>query len=149
MHRLKTHSQFQAVLAGQRIAGTTHFVLHRRSLTEIGWRCAPQAGLDGAAPAPSDASVMGAMVPKRWAKRAVTRNMIKRQIYSVGAQAASGLPRAAYVVRLRAAFDRQQFVSATSVALKRAARQELIALFGHAQRAERSSSMPVPVAQPS
>ena len=26
---------------------------------------------------------MGALVPKRWARRAVTRNAIKRQIYSV------------------------------------------------------------------
>jgi ribonuclease P protein component len=91
---------------------------------------------------------MGAMVPKRWAKRAVTRNMIKRQIYSVGAQAASALPRAAYVVRLRATFDRQQFVSASSVALKNAARQELLALFALAQRADRSARTPAPVVQP-
>ncbi len=86
------------------------------------------------------------MVPKRWAKRAVTRNMIKRQIYSLGAQAASALPRAAYVVRLRAGFDRQQFVSATSDALKRAVRQELLALFGYAQRSDRAA--PAPVVQP-
>jgi len=77
---------------------------------------------------------MGAMVPKRWAKRAVTRNMIKRQIYTIGGSVASALPCAAYVVRLRAVFDRQHFVSASSVALKREVRQELMALFSYAHR---------------
>lgn len=74
---------------------------------------------------------MGAMVPKRWAKRAVTRNMIKRQIYNVGSMAVAASSGAAYVVRLRAGFDRKQFISATSDALKRQVRQELLALFGH------------------
>ncbi len=73
---------------------------------------------------------MGAMVPKRWAKRAVTRNMIKRQIYSLGSAAA--LPHSAYVVRLRAGFDRKQFVSASSDRLKRQVRLELLVLFGNA-----------------
>lgn len=72
---------------------------------------------------------MGAMVPKRWAKRAVTRNAIKRQIYSVSIDFESTLPVAAYVVRLRAGFDRARFTSATSDALKTAARQELQQLF--------------------
>ena len=39
------------------------------------------------------------------------------------------LPASAHVVRLRAAFDRRQFVSASSDALKRAVRQELDQLF--------------------
>ena len=75
---------------------------------------------------------MGAMVPKRWAKQAVTRNAIKRQIYSVSADFESALPVAAHVVRLRVAFDRKQFISATSDALKAALRQELQQLFARA-----------------
>lgn len=75
---------------------------------------------------------MGALVPKRWAKRAVTRNTIRRQIYSVGIDFASTLPVAAHVVRLRTSFDRSQFVSATSEALKAAIRQELQQLFARA-----------------
>lgn len=90
---------------------------------------------------------MGAMVPKRWAKRAVTRNMIKRQIYSLGSLADTALPPAAYVVRLRAAFDRAQFVSASSNALKRQVRQELLALFGHA-RPDRTANRPVAASTP-
>ena len=75
---------------------------------------------------------LGAMVAKRWAKRAVTRNAIKRQIYTLSADFAATLPVAAHVVRLRAAFDRQQFVSATSEELKMAVRQELQQLFARA-----------------
>jgi ribonuclease P protein component len=69
------------------------------------------------------------MVPKRWAKRAVTRNAIKRQIYTVSAGFEAGMPQAAYVVRLRAGFDRKVFPSATSEALKAAVRAELHQLF--------------------
>jgi ribonuclease P protein component len=77
-------------------------------------------------------SWIGAMVPKRWAKRAVTRNAIKRQIYIVSEHLAPPLPVAAHVVRLRAGFDRTQFISASSDALKRAVRAELQELFAQA-----------------
>ena len=75
---------------------------------------------------------LGAMVPKRWAKLAVTRNAIKRQIYTVSADFESALPAAAHVVRLRAGFDRKQFISASSDLLKAAVRQELQQLFAKA-----------------
>jgi len=77
----------------------------------------------------------GAMVPKRWAKRAVTRNTIKRQIYSVSVDFESVLSTRAHVVRLRAGFDRVQFPSATSDALKAAVRAELRLLFSRVQEA--------------
>lgn len=73
---------------------------------------------------------VGAMVPKRWAKRAVTRNAIKRQIYNACSSLAAEMPAAAYVIRLRSGFDRKQFVSATSDALKLAVRLELQQLLG-------------------
>lgn len=81
---------------------------------------------------------MGAMVPKRWAKRAVTRNAIKRQIYNVSHEFEPALPVAAHLVRLRAGFDAAQFVSATSDLLKSAVRQELQQLFARA-------TMPLPL----
>jgi len=71
-------------------------------------------------------------VPKRWAKRAVTRNAIKRQIYTVSADFEPRLSVRAHVVRLRASFDRAQFVSATSDVLKAAVRAELQQLFSRA-----------------
>ena len=82
---------------------------------------------------PSDGVWLGAMVPKRWAKRAVTRNAIKRQIYNVSAEFEPVLSQRAHVVRLRAAFDRSVFVSATSDALKAAVRAELQQLFARVQ----------------
>ncbi len=72
---------------------------------------------------------MGALLPKRWAKRAVTRNTIKRQIFAVAEQFESRLAHFAYVVRLRCAMDRAHFVSASSNAMKAALREEISALF--------------------
>ena len=72
------------------------------------------------------------MVPKRWAKRAVTRNAIKRQIYTVSEQFSAHLVPRAHVVRLRATFDRKEFISATSELLKLAVRTELLDLFTRA-----------------
>jgi ribonuclease P protein component len=128
VQRLKTRPQFQAVLAGQTLARTAHFALHRANLVlEVPATAAPRAPLF------SHACVwLGAMVPKRWAKRAVTRNAIKRQIYTVSAQFEPHLGLAAHVVRLRAGFDRKQFLSASSDLLKSAVRAELLSLFARA-----------------
>ena len=78
---------------------------------------------------------LGAMVPKRWAKRAVTRNAIKRQIYNVSAAPGVVLPMAAHIVRLRSGFDRKEFVSATSEKLMSAVRLELKQLLKQASGA--------------
>ena len=77
---------------------------------------------------------LGAIVPKRWARRAVTRNAIKRQIYTVSLDFEATLPAAAHVVRLRTGFDKAQFHSATSPALKQAVRAELQRLFAGVRR---------------
>ena len=77
---------------------------------------------------PVKATWLGAMVPKRWAKRAVTRNAIKRQIYTVSACLTSLLPQAAFLVRLRREFTRKEHPSASSTALKEAVRAELLVL---------------------
>ena len=129
MLRLKTRPQFQAVLAGKTLARTPHFALHIAVPTVVS-----QSESDdvGAALFPSSGIWLGAMVPKRWAKRAVTRNAIKRQIYNVSAEFESSLQPTAHLVRLRSAFDRAHFVSATSEALKAAVRAELIQLFSAA-----------------
>ena len=74
-------------------------------------------------------------MPKRWAKRAVTRNGIRRQIYAVSADFATRLPSAAHVVRLRTDFARAQFPSAWSEALKASVRGELQQLFQKAAQA--------------
>ncbi|OUM01458.1 ribonuclease P protein component [Variovorax sp. JS1663] len=129
MQRLQTRAQFQAVLAGATVARTTHFALHR---------CALDAQSGEVLLFATQGLWVGAMVPKRWARRAVTRNAIKRQIYRMSADAAASLPQAAHVVRLRAAFDRKEFQSATSDRLKAAVRAELQLLLERAAAARAS-----------
>ena len=133
MRRLQTRAQFQAVLAGATVARTAHFSLHR---------CGLPSATDASQPlfTIADDAWLGAMVPKRWARRAVTRNAIKRQIYTVSAAPDAGLPRAAHVVRLRAGFDRKEFVSASSDKLKAAVRAELQQLLARAARSSAPSS---------
>jgi ribonuclease P protein component len=84
--------------------------------------------------APPDATWLGAMTPKRWARRAVTRNAIRRQIYAVGENLDHPLSAGAHLVRLRSDFAPAQFPSACSDALKRAVRAELLQLFARGER---------------
>jgi ribonuclease P protein component len=73
-------------------------------------------------------------VPKRCARRAVTRTLIKRQIRAAVERHAAGLPSGLWVVRLRAPFDRTVFRSAASDALRAAARDELDTVLARAAR---------------
>jgi ribonuclease P protein component len=74
---------------------------------------------------------LGMVVPKRHAKRSVTRSLIKRQIRSAvhragGTVAGHGpLNAGLWVVRLRAPIDRKRFKSAASDALRAALHEEL------------------------
>lgn len=106
MNKITQRADFDAVMSAGVVITTAHFALHlQKSLLT---------------------SRIGAVVPKRWAKRAVTRNAIKRQIYALSAKL---IPHTDHVVRLRREFDRKIYVSATSVALKLAVREELEQLF--------------------
>ncbi|OJX34492.1 MAG: ribonuclease P protein component [Burkholderiales bacterium 68-12] len=134
MQRLKTRPQFQAALAGETVARTAHFALHRQVQEAQDVPCVPAGRAHKPLFGVQDVW-LGAMVPKRWARRAVTRNAIKRQIYGMAQAHAAGLPAVAHVVRLRTAFDRRQYPSAWSDALRLAVRAELEQLFGRACRA--------------
>ena len=123
-------------MAGTVQARSHHFVLHF---------CSFDAAPPPQSPSPGstvfdkglalERPAVGALVPKRWAKRAVTRNTIKRQIYHVSLLFEPQLAPGAHVVRLHSAFDTKLFPSATSVPLRAALRQELIGLFGQAGHA--------------
>jgi ribonuclease P protein component len=68
---------------------------------------------------------LGVIVPKRFARRAVTRTLVKRLIrYGIGRYAHT-LPPGMWVVRLRAGFDQTGFASAASQALRAAVRKEV------------------------
>jgi ribonuclease P protein component len=87
---------------------------------------------------------VGLVVPKRHAKRAVTRTLIKRQIRNAAAACSAQLEPGLWVVRQRSPFDPKQYPSAASDALKEAARAELRALFERAVRGERDRFKPRP-----
>lgn len=76
--------------------------------------------------------LIGCVVPKRHARRAVTRNLLRRQIRATAERFASRLRPGLWVVRLRSPFAREQFPSAASEALALAVRSELEQLFGRA-----------------
>lgn len=82
---------------------------------------------------PVDESVrLGQTVPKRYARRAVSRNLIRRQARAAFDRHAEHLARGDWFLRLRAPFAPAQFPSAASSALKRAVKSELDLLFAAA-----------------
>jgi len=91
-------------------------------------------------------------VPRRHARRAVTRTLIKRQIRAaLSRREAPGqgpLRSGLWVVRLRAPFDRSSYTSAASSALRVAASGELDGVLGQAERKLAASPPAPPLAIP-
>ncbi len=71
---------------------------------------------------------LGCVVPKRHARRAVTRSLLKRQMRSVFEKHAGALAPGLWLLRLSQTFAVAQFPSARSAALSMAARSELESL---------------------
>jgi ribonuclease P protein component len=91
-------------------------------------------GSGDATKVPPDRLWLGLVVPKRHARRSVTRNLFKRQIRAAVGRHASAMANGLWVVRLRAPFDKAAFTSAASTALRRAAHNELDGLLAGAIR---------------
>ena len=150
--RLLRSVDFERVLRTRTRASSAHFALHhvadhpsappkpapKRPAAELSTDEKPNviSAVDDSLPAVLPAAPagvwLGAVVPKRHAKRSVTRSLLKRQIRSAVMGFDSRLAGGLWVVRLRAPFDRKTFVSAASEALKRAARDELEQLLANA-----------------
>jgi ribonuclease P protein component len=131
------------------VARTVHFVLHHLPHTEA--NPADQPELSTALESPTGVGVdessvsltspnwrLGLVLPKKLARRSVTRSLLRHQARAAVARHApliastawaSRHPSDAWVLRLRAPFDRQQFPSAASEALNRVVRQELDTLW--------------------
>ncbi len=141
MARIVKSVDFERVLRMRSRAATVHFAVHH--LVDSPVLATGGAGKlstilvsSGASPVddssmggvPVGLSWVGAVVPKRHAKRAVTRSLLKRQIYAAAERYRGRLAPGLWIVRLRSPFDRAQFPSAASDALRRGARVELEAL---------------------
>ena len=79
--------------------------------------------VDNYAAAGPDGHWLGVMAPKRHARRAVTRNLVKRLARQAFAGHEPALPRGLWLVRLRQPISRTAFVSARSEALRWAMRR--------------------------
>ncbi|WP_246099016.1 ribonuclease P protein component [Tepidimonas thermarum] len=130
---MRRRAQFQAVLSAAALVHTAHFALH-------GIATGGRVGARGVPLFPGDGAWLGAVIPKRWARRAVTRNALKRQIYA--AEREHPLPPGAWVVRLKRPFPTTEFPSATSAALRHAARLELRELLGARLRQRLAAGAP-------
>jgi len=157
--RIVRPADFERVLAAPQRSRSAHFAVHyvagvpSRPNAALA-KAAPEAVVPGLSPELSTGEAgasctivdesghwLGLVVPKRHAKRAVTRNLIKRQVRAAMARHAAELPAGLWVVRLRAPFDRQQFLSPGSDHLRATAHNEVDVLF---DRAARSPLPPVP-----
>ena len=79
-----------------------------------------------------DGHWLGSVVPKRHARRAVTRNMLRRQVRAAMERHVARLRPGLWLVRLRLPFARTTFTAADSKALRTAAADELDRLFARA-----------------
>jgi ribonuclease P protein component len=141
--RIVRSVDFERVLAAPTRARSFHFAVHHlQGVPSLPSRPVIQGlstELSTGSPAPEQPAVddpsgevwLGAVVPKRHARRAVTRSLLKRQIRAAVTRRPE-LPGGLWVVRLRAPFAVEQFKSAASRALLNAARVELDALLAAA-----------------
>ena len=126
---LKRSDDFERVLRTRSRVSSAHFALHH-----LGWPTA-ELSTDGRSstsslvddsPGEAENPVwLGTVVPKRHARRSVTRSLLKRQIRAVVGERARTLAAGIWVVRLRAPFDKAVYPSAASEPLRVAARTEL------------------------
>lgn len=148
LQRLKRKADFELALgrgAAGVLAKSPHFVVHFSPVLappqgRLSTGTRPQGSLPvddtpSGLSLPSPATVrVGTVLPKRFARRAVTRNLLDRQIHAAAARALPQLSGGAWVLRLRGPIDRAEFRSAASDALRHAARAELDALLAQAAR---------------
>lgn len=143
--RLLRSADFERVLRTRTRASSAHFAVHHlpdrpstpHKPAANGSQEPPNVDLstttasmgvepvDESAPGPALGLWLGAVVPKRHARRSVTRTLLKRQIRAAVCARADVLRGGLWIVRLRAPFDRSMFPSAASNALKSSAREEL------------------------
>lgn len=141
---------FERVLAAPQRSRSAHFAVHYLCGAPLPVRPAADAGPaeefspelspelstghvhTTSAPVDDSRLWVGLVVPKRHAKRAVTRNLIKRQLRAAMVRHAPELPPGLWVLRLRAGFDVQRFTSPASEPLRECARAEIAELLQRA-----------------
>ena len=125
----------KALLSAPTVSKTTHFVLQAapraQVLQELPTGVAPDMteSVDNSACRDTPPLGLALVVPKRHAKRAATRNLVKRQMREAMRRQLGDWSGRQVLIRQRGAFDPKQFPSAASDALRAAVRGELELLF--------------------
>ena len=125
----------KALLSAPTLAKTAHFALQatpdRAVLQELPTEAAPDRteSVDNSVSITASALRLALVVPKRHAKRAATRNLIKRQMREAVRRRVDDWTGRQMLIRQRRAFDSKQYPSAASAALRAAVRSELESLF--------------------
>jgi ribonuclease P protein component len=146
--RMQRPADFECALAAQARARSAHFAAHHvarmpsRSAAALERASRPNLStgdpevcaqpVDEAPAQVPDRCWYGAVVPKRHARKAATRNLLRRQIRAAMERHHGALAHGLWLVRLRAPFEARRYRSATSDALRTAARDELDALLTRA-----------------
>ena len=146
--RLRRPADFKAVLATPAMTRSAHFAAHHlprppRQPGGAGHKAHPQElstrdpevfeqAVDELAIAAPEGWWIGFVVPKRHARRATTRNLIRRQMRRAVERHHARLARGIWILRLRAAVDARRYQSAASTALRCAVRAELDGLLRRA-----------------
>ena len=142
--RVVHRAEFERLLAAAAVSRSAHFALHHLpastrvcaegSQGTVGSTLSTGSDTNGSTPVDNlpVPQRFAVVVPKRHARRAVTRNALKRLGRQAMMRHADRLPAGLWLLRLRAGFALREFVSARSAALIDAVRSELEGLFGSA-----------------
>jgi ribonuclease P protein component len=146
IRRLRQRRDFDRLLAVPPCLRSTHFAVHHLQAAPLpsqrALRHRLSQVLSTSSSTESDKAVdnglgpiwLGQMLPKRHAARAVTRNLLRRQVRAAVTRHEARLAPGLWLVRLRRPFAAADFRSAASQALRRAAASELDQLFARAGR---------------
>jgi ribonuclease P protein component len=130
----------KALLTAPTLAKTAHFALQaspRRPVAqELPTGVAPDRtqSVDNAVSVAANRLGLALVVPKRHAKRAATRNLVKRQMREAVRRRVDAWAGRQLLIRQRSGFSVQQYPSAASDSLRHAVRSELELLFAQAGR---------------
>ena len=129
--RLVRSADFERALAMPACARSAHFAVHH--VAPGGHERDLSTSAELAHPGAVDESTprelfLGSVVPKRHARRSVTRSLLKRQIRAAVGRHAERLAVGWWVVRLKAPFEAARWPSAASQSLRDSARDELDAI---------------------
>jgi ribonuclease P protein component len=132
---LRDRRAFEAGIRTRPVSSTPLFVLHHPTRL-AGTKLSTQGGqartmpVDNSGTSCADVALLGIVIPKRHARRAVTRNAIRRLVRAAVSGLGARLPPGVWLVRLRASpAAHSPAGAAVSAALKAAVRTELGRLF--------------------